>query len=75
MILPEDLPKLVLEMTAGSVEVIQVGQNAALSRGAVCRVHARFHHDAQPANIYTHGHMCRVLYIIRQDELILLSEN
>ena len=47
---PEDLPKLALEMTAGGVEVIQVGQDAALRGGAVRRVHARLHHDTQPVS-------------------------
>ena len=39
LFLPEDLAKLILEVTAGGVEVIQVGQDTTLSRGTVCRVH------------------------------------
>ncbi len=39
LFLPEDLAKLVLEVTAGGVEVVQVGQDTALGRGTVCRVH------------------------------------
>lgn len=39
MCLPEDLSKLVLEVTAGCVEVVQVGQDTTLGRGTVCRVH------------------------------------
>lgn len=44
--LPEDLAKLVLEVTTGGVQVIQIGQNTAFSRGTVCRVHTGFHHNA-----------------------------
>lgn len=47
---PEDLAKLVLEVAAGGVEVVQVGQDAAFSRGTFGRVHARLHYDAQPGN-------------------------
>lgn len=39
LFVPEDLAKLVLEVTARRVEVIQVGQDTALSRGTVRRVH------------------------------------
>lgn len=37
--LPKYLTKLVLEVTTGGVEIIQIGQNATLSRGTVCWVH------------------------------------
>lgn len=30
LFVPEDFPKLVLEVTAGGVEVVQVGQDTAL---------------------------------------------
>lgn len=47
---PEDLTKLVLEVAAGGVEVVQVRQDAAFSRGTFGRVHARLHYDTQPGN-------------------------
>lgn len=63
LFVPEDLAKLVFEVTAGGIEVVQVRQDTALSRGAVCRVHTWFHHDAQPENTFTH--------IIQQQQLQL----
>lgn len=39
LFVPEDLAKLVFEVTAGGIEVVQVRQDTALSRGAVCWVH------------------------------------
>lgn len=57
--LPEDLAKLVLEVAAGGVEVVQVGQDTALSGGTFSRVHTRFHHDAQPANNMIGTHVIR----------------
>lgn len=46
---PKELPKFTFEVTAGGIQVIEIGQDAALCWGAVRAVHAMFHHPTQTA--------------------------